>query len=136
MSPKRETKKEQAARLEDWALLGSAIGNILQAFNAASLEKDLNKVRESLRSVSHHRDYLVARLRDWQLAYRRMERSAKSLQASMDCLREEAQAYEQKLARNEQQMYKIRSKLAAREERIKRLEAECEELRKGKESQA
>ncbi len=90
---------------KDWALLGSALGNIFQGLNQASTKDTLKTTEMALQRVTEAKDYFEGKLREWQKAYSslkakvvELERDLSQYQNELSSLRKQLQAKDDEIA--------------------------------------
>lgn len=119
---KAVSKKQKETTFTDWALLGSVIGNILQAINQAKTAQDLDSARLTLQKVTVDRNILVRTLRQWQKGYLMLKSKAAKLE---DGFIELKNAF----SKQNEELYKLHQEQLVRDEQNENLKKENEKLK-------
>jgi len=109
--------KEKNSSAKDWALLGSVIGNILQAIGQASTARTLSAAQEALQRVTADRNFLMNKLKKWQMAYLSLKDKADKLERGFIELRNE-------LSSQTEEIYRLQKDQLSKDDEINRLKRE------------
>jgi len=101
---------------KDFALLASALGNILQAVKQASTETELKNVRDILLKVKEDRAFLESKLKEWQRAYKALKEKTERLEAA--------------ISEQNELIFKVQNEISKKEEEIAFVKKENEELKR------
>jgi peptidoglycan hydrolase CwlO-like protein len=81
--------KRTSGEWKDWALLGSAVGHLLQAANQSSTETMLEQTKIDLLRVRLAKDYFEGKLKGWQKAYSVLKDKVGSLEKELSQYKKE-----------------------------------------------
>jgi len=125
---KAVSKKQKETTFTDWALLGSVIGNILQAINQAKTAQDLDSARLTLQKVTVDRNILVRTLRQWQKGYLILKSKAAKLEDGFIELKNAFSKQNEELYKLHQEQLATNEQNKSLKKENKRLKAENEKL--------